>query len=85
MGMIFHTFCSWQRSGELSGPFCLVETHIFMRGALKLFRIVRAKVCLNLRHSHSLLVPGEREIGVFWGLVSHLNRGHLNREVQTVN
>ena len=51
--------CSWRSSGELSGP-SLLETRIFMCGALRLFRIVCANVRLNFRHSKSFLVPGNR-------------------------
>ena len=48
--------CSWRSSGELSGPFNY-ETHTSMCSVLKLFRIVRAKVRLNFRHSMSYLPP----------------------------
>ena len=47
MVMKFHGNARGQSSGEFSGPFCL-ETHIFKCSALKLSRIVRANVRLNI-------------------------------------
>ena len=51
--------CSWQSSVELSGPFTS-KPHIFMCGALSLFRSVRANVRLHFRHSKSFLVPDRK-------------------------